>query len=429
MNVSADQVRAATRAAAAVITPDSVPPLRADESPGLVRPGRRSRVAWFVPLAAAAAVVAVVLGGTAAGSWLAAKHGDGQSGVGAVKPATPVGAATIAGSVPAHYVEIGAHSYAFVRATTTGATLATITTRTPFVGVAGAADDRTFVLDAQRSVMGPIVEWVGQPELYLLRLSASGTEQSLSRVTLPSLPKGTPVTGLAFSPDGGTLAVAVAPGGNRLGRQEIIISTLATGSVRSWSSTGSYDGEDPNGFTGSGVDASESISWTADGKTLAFDWSDQSRQVIGVRLLDTAAGGHNLIADSRLAVIEGPGNPRPAPHSKDNVSQCVTNAIITADGSSIICGYTTTVLSANNSASSTTGLLQYSTETGKITRVFGVFQFAGQAAGDISLYWTGVAGKTAIGGILTPSGIRVGVVSGKTFAPLPGVTGLGGAAW
>ena len=38
-------------------------------------------------------------------------------------------------------------------------------------------------------------------------------------------------------------------------------------------------------------------------------------------------------------------------------------------------------------------------------------------------------GKTLIGGILTPDGIRVGVINGETFTPLPGTAGLVDAAW
>jgi len=45
MNVSADQVRAATRVAAAVITADKVPPLRLDEAPGSHGLARRPRPA------------------------------------------------------------------------------------------------------------------------------------------------------------------------------------------------------------------------------------------------------------------------------------------------------------------------------------------------------------------------------------------------
>jgi len=86
--------------------------------------------------------------------------------------------------VPPYYVAVKNSSQAQVRATATGATLATIKTSVPFVGVTGAADDRTFVLDAQRQVMGPTVLWPDPPKFYLLRLNASGGEQSLTRLAL-----------------------------------------------------------------------------------------------------------------------------------------------------------------------------------------------------------------------------------------------------
>jgi hypothetical protein len=211
--------------------------------------------------------------------------------------------------------------------------------------------------------------------------------------------------------------------------QEIRIYTLATGTIRTWSANGSFDPVDPGGFTGSGMDGSQTISWTADSRTLAFDWQNQS--VIGVRLLDTTASGDNLIADSRLAVILGPGGPAAgaAAKAKNHVSQCVTDSIITLDGSAIICGYTTTMAGSPATYHTTTGFIRYSTRTGKVARVFGVFQFRGQAPGDISLHWTDPAGNILIGAILTPSGIRVGVISGQTFTPLPRTTGLSAAAW
>ena len=427
MNVSADQVRAATRAAAAVITEDTVPPLRLHEAARGRGPERRPRPAWVAPLAAAAAVVIVVVGSVAAGSWLARSGHGRSSGPSALKQGVPAGSYT---GVPAYYVAVENRSLAAVRATATGATLARISTRTPFAGVTGAADDRTFVLDAQRQVMGPTVRWPGQPRFYLLRLNASGAKESLTRLAMPALPKGTAVTGLALSPDGSKLAVAVDSGTNgQPGLQEIGVYTLATGAFRTWFTNGLADSEDPGGFTGSGVDGSESISWAADSRTLAFDWGNRS--LVGVRLLDTTASGDNLIADSRLAVILGP----PGPHSvspakaKDHVSQCVTDSIISLDGSAIVCGYTTTMMLSRNTYDTTTGFIRYSTRTGKPARVFGVFQFRGQAPGDISLYWTDPAGKTLIGGILTPRGIRVGVINDKTFTPLPRTAGLRAAAW
>ena len=427
MNVSADQVRAATRIAAAVITADKVPPLRLEESPGSHRLARRTRRAWVAPLAAAAAVVIVVVGGVAAGSWLA-RSGNGQSSnPGGLKQGASAGSYT---GAPPFYVAVANPSLAVVRATATGATLARITTRTPFVGVTGAADDRTFVLDAQRQVMGPTVQWPEQPAFYLLRLSASGAEESFTRLAIPALPTGSAVTGLALSPDGSKLAVEVDSERNYVpGLLEIRVYTLATGAFRTWSTHGSTDPVDPGGFTGSGVDGSETISWAADARTLAFDWSNQS--YIGVRLLDTTASGDDLIANSRLAVIEANftsrGSPFQAPPSwsKDNVSQCVTDGILSLDGSAIVCGYTTNM----GGRDTTSGFIRYSTGTGKPTLVLGVYQIQGQAPGDISLYWVNSTGKILIGGILTNGGIRVGVINGETFTPLPGIAGLGAAAW
>jgi hypothetical protein len=427
MNVSADQVRAATRAAAAVITADKIPPLRLEESPGSHGPARRARPAWVAPLAAAAAVVIVVVGSVAAGSWLARSGNSGSGNPAALKQGAPAG--SFAG-VPAYYVAVESPSLAVVRATATGATLARITARTPFAGVTGAADDRTFVLDAQRQVAGGTVQWLGQPEFFLLRLSAAGAEESFTRLTIPALPNSTAVTGLALSPDGSKLAVEVDSGNNgQPGLLEVRVYTLATGAFRGWSAHGSDDPVDPGGFTGSGVDGSQTISWAADSRTLAFDWGNQS--YIGVRLLDTAASGDNLIADSRLAVIEanftsrGGGQSGPPSMSKDNISQCVTDGIISSDGSAIVCGYTTNM----SGRETTTGFIRYSTTTGKLTAVLGVYQFQGQAPGDISLYWVNSTGRVLIGGILTPRGIRVGVINGETFTPLPGLAGLGAAAW
>jgi hypothetical protein len=431
MNVSADQVRAATRTAAAVITADKVPPLRLDEPADGHGLARRPRPAWVAPLAAAAAVVVIAVGSVVAGSSLAGS-GNGQSrNPGALRQG---GSADSDSGVPAYYVALENSSQAVVRATATGATLASISTRTPFVGVTGAADDRTFVLDAQRQVMGPTVQWPQPPAFYLLRLSASGAEQSFTRLALKALPKGTAVTGLALSPGGSKLAVEVDSGTiSQPGLLEIRVYTLATGAFRTWFTNGSTDPEDPSGFTGSGVDGSATISWAADATTLAFDWANHS--YIGVRLLDTAASGNNLIADSRLAVIQanltsqGAGQAGISSGPPDYVSQCVTDSLISPDGSAIVCGYTTGVGSGRAVVSTTTGFIRYSTRTGKSAHVFGVFHFRGQAPGDISLYWSDSTGKILIGGILTPSGIRVGVINGETFTPLPGTTGLAEAAW
>jgi hypothetical protein len=415
-------------------------PLRLKGSPGGHGPARLTRLGgWAAPLAAAAAVVLVVIC-AAAGSWLFRSLSSRPGDSGAPARGTPLVSFTGApagpyAGVPAYYVEIANPSLAVVRATATGATLARIATRTPFVGVTGGADDRTFVLDAQRSIMGPAVRWPGHPAFYLLRLSSSGAEESFTKLNIAAPPDGAAVAGMALSPDSSKLAVALDTGTpGAPGLLEIRVYTLATGAFRTWSAHGLADSQAPEGFTGSGVDASESISWAADSRTLAFDVMNQNL-TRGVRLLDTKASGSDLIADSRLAVTERAPGGREALTSKDHVSQCVTNSIISADGSAIVCGYTTDIAGLDKTTGSivgldtTTGFIRYSASTGKQTAVLGVHEFKGQAGGDISLYWVNSTGNILIGGVLTPGGIRVGVINGEKFTPLPGITHLGAAAW
>jgi hypothetical protein len=425
MNVSADQVRAATRVAAAVITQDTVPPLRLDESPGgkRPRPGRRTRPAWVAPLAAAAAII-IIAGGGAAVSSVLAKSGTPRPGAFGA-PSRGAASRSYTG-VPPYYVAVANSTLTVVRATWTGATRARITTKTPVVGVAGAADGRTFVLDEQRSIIGGSVTWVGQPALYLLRLTASGTEKSLTRLAVPAIPDGTVVSGLALSPDGSKLAVDVNSGSWPQARlMKIMTYTLATGAFRSWTTSGLTNADASSGFTGSGVDGAQSISWTADSRTLAFDV--QNTSYVGVRLLDTTAGGTDLMADSRLVVEQ---NLKDLGRSLRNAAppyyfvSCSTDAMISMDGSAIVCGYSTSV-----GKTTTMGFAQYSTVTGKMSHVVGLVHFEGQAPTGISLYWVNSTGKIAIGTSEKAGRGRIGVMNGDRFTPLPGVTGFEAIAW
>jgi hypothetical protein len=429
MKVSADDVRAATRKAASVITAETLPPLRLPALPARRGFADRTRLAWFAPLAAAAAVIVLAVASTTAGSRLGSTV-SGQPGVaGTGQSAAP---ASDFSGVPAYYVAMGNPSLAVVRATATGATLARITSHTPFVGVAGAANDRTFVLDAQNQIIGSNVTWPGQPQFTLLRLTPSGTEQSYTKLALAPLPKGAAVAGLALTSDGSKLAVAFDAGGQGWPTSRTLLAirvyTLATGAYHTWSTHGSDDSEAPAGFTGSGTDASESISWGADSRTLAIDWTSSS--VIGVRLLNTAASGDNLIADSRLAVTEMTLSGRTGPPTfpfpkKDQVSTCVTDAIMSADGSTVTCGYATNY----EGKQTTTGFIQYSTRTGKPVALVGVYQLKGQVGGDINLLWTNSTGSVSIGSVGMSSGIRTCLIEGQKFIPLPGIQGLNTAAW
>ena len=281
--------------------------------------------------------------------------------------------------------------------------------------------------------MGPAVQWPGQPAFYLLRLSASGAEESLTRLAIAALPNGTAVTGLALSPDGSKLAVDVDTGSSvQPGLLEIRVYTLATGAFRTWSAHGLADA----GATRAG---SPGRAWTVPRPSRGRRTPGRSRStwmnqtfIRGVRLLDTAAGGDDLITDSRLAVTESRPRADAAGRltSKDHVSQCVTDSIISAgrlrDRLRLlddIAGHGWAGLET------TTGFIRYSTKTGK-SAVLGVFQFKGQGQGrDISLYWVNSTGNDPDRGDRDAPRNPRRVINGEKFTPLPGITRLGAAAW
>jgi hypothetical protein len=424
MNQTEDLVRSTTRALAGIVRAvRPLPPLQEAPARHAVAPGRRIRPAWVAPLAAAAAIIIIAAGSVTISSLLTKSAAPRPTASGATAGGAPAGSYT---GVPPYYVAVENSSLTVVRATWTGTTLARITTRTPVASVAGAADGRTFVLDEQRSIVGGNVTWVGQPAFYLLRLTASGAKESLTRLAVPVIPNGTVVSGLALSPDGSKLAIDVDSGSwPKPGLMEIMTYALATGASRSWTTSGVTNPHASSGFTGSGVDGAQSISWTADSRTLAFGVGNTS--YTGVRLLDTAASGTSLIADSRLVFEQ---SFRDLVRSLRTVappyyfSSCATDAMISLDGSVIVCGYST---GAGNIT--TMGFAQYSTRTGKMNNVVGLVHFKGQAPTGISMYWVNSTGKIAIGTSETSGGGRVGVMNGNKFTPLPGVRGFEAIAW
>ena len=290
MNATEDRLRAAGRAVAVTVPPDSVPPLRlpAPAAPdadlrGLSRgrPGRR-RPGWLAPLAAAAAVVAAIA------LSVAVAHGQ-FSGAPAGTAAAPLG-------TPAYYVTLAAPAgaasvgaAAVVRRTATGQAVARVLAPAleQFTMVGAAPDDRTFVLGSQLPRAMPLPtagnsasrpRSASRTAFYLLRFDPARRQAHLSRLHVPVATW--PVSGLALSPDGKKLAVAVAPPG----QMKITVSTLATGTSRTW--TGSWDRR---------IYATtfNSLSWTNPDK-VTFAWAPDHT----VRRLDLAAPETSLRAAS-----------------------------------------------------------------------------------------------------------------------------------
>jgi hypothetical protein len=418
MNTIGRRLRAAMRETAEEVTPESIPPLRLPAGPG--RPGAAyavgtSRWRRLGPLGAAAAVVAVVAGALALAS--------GPPRPGARPAAVPA-------SVPRYYVALslvgngdccrsGAPyspvTTAVVRATATGTTVATITPPRPystFIGVTGAADNRTFVLAAQELASPPLTQ-APPTGFFLLRIDPANPVPSararLSPLPITVRPPGAGVTGLALSPDGTKLAIAevypiAAP-------PALHVVTLATGAQRVWTAATGGPTFGP-GTTG------ESLSWAGDGRTLAFAGSGTS-----VRLLDTAAASSSLLASSRLAVSAPPGNPLSG----------WGQVMITPDGQTILA--VTGIVSGTQPGAARQELVAFSARTGQLLHVLNRIPVYGNSE---RVLWASPSGQALIvsgtrPGATVDGSVNIGATAGVLrqghFTPIPWSDRTFAAAW
>jgi hypothetical protein len=248
---------------------------------------------------------------------------------------------------------------AVVRVTATGQEVARITPPRPYQAfdeVTGAAGDRTFVLAAVHG------GWAGT-KFFLLRLGTGGRPWRLVPLRIPP-PLTTNVTGMALSPDGTRLAIEAGPG-----KPSLFVFDLATGAKRAWLPAGIG--------TDRIIGAQNSLSWTADGRTLALIfWGDPGGG--GVRLLDVAAHGQNLLANSRLAV----GQPKNATRLG-----YWAQARVTPDGRTI-------VAIRDRAGHPLPQLAEFSARTGKVLRVMGDDRFFSGGPQDVE--WASTSGNVLI---------------------------------
>ena len=475
MNMIEDRIRAAAHAAADTVPPDGVPPLRLPPA-GSRRHWRSSgagrtstgRAGWrrvgsggtgwarrLTPLAAAVAVVVVVIAVVGIGRAMHSPAGGGApatSGPGPVVAGPPISSYVASGQVPPYYVAITSRdnkptvypSYAVVEATASGKTLAAIqpsVAHGTIVAVTAAADDRTFVLDEERWTTSATDQDYGARTFYEFRLSSSGQPGPLTRLAM-SAPSGQQLTGLALSPDGSKLAMALQPETNTQPDLTLVkVYTLATGAVRTWTGHGSI---------GSGPDAARSLSWTGDERTLAFDWNGTGTgQVLpggGVWLLQLDAPGSNLLAASRRVVpfgdparisgaaspaatvtpaaggIPGTATPKPTASSSSAPSYppaCQEDLIITPDGSKVVCGAIQFRILAGGVVDDETEFREFSTATGEVTQILGHWKFHNVIPNIVGVLWSNSSGSVLIG-VIPGGGVgRIGVISGNSFTPLP----------
>jgi hypothetical protein len=414
MNLIEDRIRAAARAAADTVTPDSVPPLelpppRPDRHDRWFRWNRRAGTSWAIRLAPAAAALAVLV---IAIAMVSVSHPDrygtssgGSSASVAGPPGVPAGPPVetylSSGQVPRYYVQVtprGGTADAVVHLTADGGTAATIRAALPHgavVAVASAGDGRTFVLAEQEA---------GQDRtaisFYEVRLSPSGYPGTQAKLR-PRVPAGTWMTGLALSAGGSRLAIATQGGDVQ---QVTVYPIGGAGHARTWSAHG--------GTVGTPFDT-RSLSWTADQRTLAFDWS--SGGTMSVRVLRTDSSKGNLLTASRPAVTlgnkAGPGK---------TTYLCPGNSVITPDGSAIVCSGTQfTNIAPGGTVRYSTGFVEFSVATGLPIRILGHWNVSLSAGPRVmDVLWSGASGRVLIGMIKSADRDWVGIVSGNRFTPL-----------
>jgi hypothetical protein len=416
MTSTEDQIRAATRAAAATVPPGSAPPLRLPPVPE----SRRFARAWFLggwlrrrrlealtPLAAAAAVIIVLA--------VAVAVAHGQPGHRAA--ARPGHHESLLAQLPPYYVilegdgPVGSATHAQVRATASGKVLATVRPPRPytvFSQVSAAGDGHEFVLLASRwrskKLKSGFEDWFTTAnKFFLLRFEPRTHVPLLTALPMPLPPDvfGT-VTGFALSPSGLELAVASQLSPRTHTGAEIQVFNLVTDVVKTWT----WPGGRPVVIRIPG--AGQVLSWAEDG-TLAFQ--QRAGFSARVRLLDTNGPGGSLQADSRL-VLDWTGNAGFLQYRRNDLISF--NALLTPSGSRIVCA---TATITKHPLTSVMSFTEYSARTGRLVRQLGTWTLHGlYPEGNQDVLWTNASGSTLIVVARQPGLKHVGVSGGGDAA-------------
>jgi hypothetical protein len=309
-----DRIRDAFRADAETVRPEAIPgPPAPPRRPAPGRPGlRRRRV--LIPVAAAAAVIALVVGLSVATPLLhRQEHQANPPGPGLLlpsgQPAVPHGplpkpvlganasrgvpASAPAPGVPPFYVTVyvppvGGVDYIVVRDTATGKITGRINPpgSAVFAGLAATGGDRTFITAIDPDTgCSPV-------QLYQFRLNHRGVPGPLEplHITLPGgVPQGE--GDLAITPDGRTIAYKSGVC-NTLG-SEVGVINLATRQVRVWAVPENVRDPIPEQII--------SLSLSADGRWLGYTiFPMGARLPWGGRILRTTSPAGSLAKYSRV---------------------------------------------------------------------------------------------------------------------------------
>jgi hypothetical protein len=307
-------LREELRSAAEQVQPELLRPLQVPTRPPARPPGWRPRL---LPLAAAAAVIAVITAGALV-AGLTTAH----------KPAA-AGSAPVAG-LPRFYVTTGFTPdgrgvQAVVRTSASGQVVGTVPV--PSTGpvewadsggtfVTAAADDRSFIIGAYEGQEPDSVGGGLDLRLFRFAISAAGKPGHLTELA-PAPMRNETTEGIALSPDGKLLAVSLMRDSPADAVGAIQVLDLATGTTRTWTAPAHS------------VYIPGPPSWADGSRVIAFTWLRSTQSGLmsaprGIRLLDTAAPGGNLVAGTVIVPsgVVGAGS--------------IVSALITPDGRDVI---------------------------------------------------------------------------------------------
>ncbi len=336
----------AYREAAGTVSPEELrslqieQPARQRSFPGS-RPGRS-----LTPLIAAAAVLAVVVAAAVVGPRVLSAQHDRHHAVSSGHVTRKAHGAMIAASLPTYVVANNGSGLAII-ATATWKTVARVSAPSgqAFTSVAGAADDRTFLVAADLGVQSSCDTW-----LYRLRLGAQGQPVGGLELLAPRM-SGLP-TSVAVSANALTVAYSVVrcasgatghiSGSHPIG--DIGVINLATTQLKHWSFTLNED------YT-------SDLSLSADGGLAGFS-----------SYLDTSAPG-TVQVGRVLPASAQPGTVQ----QRDRI--VVRSAATSSNGLDAVAlspdGHTMYACTQSGSSSTdvTQTLAAYDTATGQVTRV------------------------------------------------------------
>jgi hypothetical protein len=395
---------------------------------------------WLIPITAAAAVIAVAVTLVAVKSPPRAAHKTGAAPAASRSTApTPAAAPADPEALPKYFVAISELEImgplpaagqsgpakdpqtdsVVVGDTLTGKRLATVTppTGSTFVGVTGAADDRTFVLDSvQIAPVSGLLSATQQRTWYLLRIRPGATPvATVTRLNFP-VPSAADTSGIALSPDGTKLAMfyQVARTGDGFpysGPFTLAIYSVATGAVlRSWTGTNPSHGSLAYGSNDL-PDSNDLLTWTSDGQRLAFDYrgSNSGDASLYLREVDLTGPGGDLFADSTVVA-------EIAVSKINGRSKIWCDSLgVTGDGKTAVCGAelpkappigaTLDALTqpapwtgcAAPTDTAYPGLAEISLTGDRLARVLYEFKPPCMGAGTATVLWSSPSGSTVLG--------------------------------